>query len=112
MTLAGEHLRARRVVRPPVDTLVRMIATARADAHRHVEQLLAVQLAPARRRELDTGLEPGDMVLSADAPGCGTSRASAATGRWSPSDSTPASRLPQGRVNQGLRVTARGRGAS
>ena len=47
--LAGEHLRARRVLRPPVDTLTRMIATARADAHRRIEQLLADELADGRR---------------------------------------------------------------
>lgn len=52
--LVGEHLRARRVLRPSVDTLARMIAAAHANAHRHVEQLLAVQHAPERRRELDT----------------------------------------------------------
>ncbi len=54
MDLVGEHLRARRVVRPPVDVLARMIVTARANAHRHVEQLLRGQLADRRRRELDT----------------------------------------------------------
>jgi len=64
MTLAGEHLRARHVVRPPVDTLVRMIATARADAHRHIEQLLADQLAPARRREIDTLLDGANAQTS------------------------------------------------
>jgi hypothetical protein len=30
--LVAEHLRARQVLRPPVDTLARMIATARAEA--------------------------------------------------------------------------------
>ena len=37
-----------------------MIATARANAHRHVEQLLAGQLAPERRGELDTLLDGAD----------------------------------------------------
>jgi len=57
--LAGEHLRARRVLRPPVDTLTRMIATARADAHRRIEQLLADELADGRRGELDSLLDGG-----------------------------------------------------
>ena len=51
IALAGEHLRARCVLRPPVETLVRMIATARAEAHRHIDELLANQLdagTPAR----------------------------------------------------------------
>ncbi|HEX8156307.1 MAG TPA: Tn3 family transposase [Solirubrobacteraceae bacterium] len=37
-----------------------MIATARANAHRHVELLLAAQLAPERRRQLDTLLDAAD----------------------------------------------------
>ena len=48
------------MLRPPVDTLTRMIATARANAHRHVEQLVADQLAPKRRSELDTLLAVTD----------------------------------------------------
>ncbi|MDX6707639.1 MAG: hypothetical protein QOI48_3485 [Solirubrobacteraceae bacterium] len=36
LVLVAEHLRARCVLRPPIDTLARMIATARANAHRHV----------------------------------------------------------------------------
>jgi hypothetical protein len=54
LVLVAEHLRARRVLRPPVDTIARMIASARANAHRRVELLLAGQLAPERRRQLDT----------------------------------------------------------
>ncbi len=34
MGLVSEHLRARSVLRPPVETLTRMIATARANAYR------------------------------------------------------------------------------
>jgi hypothetical protein len=63
--LVAEHLRARRVLRPPIDTLARMIATARANAHRCVEQLLAGQLAPERRRQLDTLLDAADGQTSA-----------------------------------------------
>jgi TnpA family transposase len=59
MGLLGEHLRARSVMRPPVETLTRMIATARANAHRRVDQLLADQLPPDRRRELDALLDGG-----------------------------------------------------
>jgi len=36
-----------------------MIATARVDAHRHVERLLADQLPAARRTELDALLDGG-----------------------------------------------------
>ena len=57
MVLVAEHLRARRLLRPPVDALARMIATARANAHRHVELLLAHQLAPERCAELDALLD-------------------------------------------------------
>jgi hypothetical protein len=59
MGLLGEHLRARCVMRPPVETLTRMIATARGNAHRRVDQLLASQLPPERRRELDALLDGG-----------------------------------------------------
>ena len=59
IALASEHLRARYVLRPPVETLVRMIATARAEAHRHVDGLLADQLASERRSELDALLDGG-----------------------------------------------------
>jgi hypothetical protein len=57
--LAGEHLRARRVLRPPVDALTRMIATARADAHRLIDDLLADELPDVRRGELDALLDGG-----------------------------------------------------
>lgn len=46
IVLVAEHLRARQMLRPPVDALARLIATARANAHHHVELLLAGQLAP------------------------------------------------------------------
>jgi hypothetical protein len=59
MSLLGEHLRARQVLRPPVDTLARLIATARADAHRYVERLLVDQLPARRRDELDALLDGG-----------------------------------------------------
>ncbi len=59
MALAGEHLRARRVLRPSVDALARMIATAHAEAHRRVERLVAGQLPAARRAELDALLDGG-----------------------------------------------------
>jgi len=45
------------VLRTPVETLARMIATARANAHRRVDQLLAAQLSSKRRRELDALLD-------------------------------------------------------
>ncbi len=57
--LIAEHLRARRLLRPPVDTLARMIASAHANAQR-VELLLDGQLAPERRRQLDTLLDAAD----------------------------------------------------
>jgi Domain of unknown function (DUF4158) len=60
LVLVAEHLRARRLLRPPVDAPARMIATARANAHRHVEQLLGGQLATTRRGELDTLLVDAD----------------------------------------------------
>jgi TnpA family transposase len=61
VALAGEHLRARRILRPPVETLMRMIATAREQAHRHVEALLGDQLGVERRVALDALLaaDPG-----------------------------------------------------
>ena len=65
IALAGEHLRARCVMRPPVETLVRLIATARAEAHRHIDHLLADQLGPARRRGFD-GLLDGAAGQSSD----------------------------------------------
>jgi hypothetical protein len=53
MDLASEHLRARRLLRPPVETLLRMIGAARGETHRHVERIFAEQLTAARRAELD-----------------------------------------------------------
>jgi hypothetical protein len=57
MVLVAEHVRARRLLRPPVDALARMIATARANALRQVELLFADQLAPERCVELDALLD-------------------------------------------------------
>ncbi|MGA2013502.1 MAG: Tn3 family transposase [Solirubrobacteraceae bacterium] len=57
MGLVSEHLRARRVPRPPVETLTRMIATARASAHRRVDAILADQLPEARRNAFDRLLD-------------------------------------------------------
>jgi len=67
MALAGEHLRARRILRPPVEALTRMIATARTEAHRHVEGLLADQLVTERRDRFDgmldgAGGRPSDLA--------------------------------------------------
>jgi TnpA family transposase len=53
VALAGEHLRARQVMRPGVETLIRMVSSARVQAHRHIDELLSDQLAPKRRDELD-----------------------------------------------------------
>ena len=74
MGLLSEHLRARSVVRPPVETLTRMITTARANAHQRVDQLLAGQLPPERRRELDALLDggPGQTSSLADLRGRAT----------------------------------------
>jgi hypothetical protein len=57
MGLVSEHLRARSVLRPSVETLTRMIATARAIAHRRVDALLADQLPDARRYAFDRLLD-------------------------------------------------------
>ena len=57
MGLVSEHLRARSVLRPSVETLTRMIATARANAHRRVDTLLADQLPDARRAAFDRLLD-------------------------------------------------------
>jgi hypothetical protein len=57
MGLVSEHLRARSVLRPPVETLARMIATARANAHRRVDTLLADQLPDTRRNAFDRLLD-------------------------------------------------------
>ena len=51
--LCGEHLSAEQIVRPPVDTLVRMIASARECAHGTTHELLSPQLQGGRPRELD-----------------------------------------------------------
>lgn len=58
MALTGEHLRARRIVRPTVRVLARMIAAARRGAHEMVPRLLASQLGTERCEELDGLLEP------------------------------------------------------
>jgi len=55
--LCCEHLSAERIVRPPVDTLVRMIASARERAHVTTHELLSPQLQGGRLRELDRLLE-------------------------------------------------------
>jgi TnpA family transposase len=55
--LSCEHLLAVKVVRPPVDALVRMIAAARERAHTATAQLLAEQLAGGRAGRLDRLLE-------------------------------------------------------
>ena len=52
LALACEHLHARRILRPSLDRLLRLIATARATAHVRIEAGLADQLA-GRRAELD-----------------------------------------------------------
>jgi Domain of unknown function (DUF4158) len=60
--LCCEHLLVERIVRPPVDTIVRMIASARERAHLATHELLAPQLTGRRPRELDRLLrlrEPG-----------------------------------------------------
>lgn len=50
---AAEHLLARRIARPSVDQLTRMIATAREAAHYAMFDLLAWQLDERCKRELD-----------------------------------------------------------
>lgn len=57
MSLLAEHLRARRVVRPSVWVLARLIGRARDAAHETVLQRLAEQLRPARCADLDRLLE-------------------------------------------------------
>lgn len=59
IALAGEHLRARRILRPSLEALSRMVATARGDAYREVEELMGDQLSPGRRTQLDTLLDGG-----------------------------------------------------
>lgn len=51
--LCCEHLLAERIVRPPVDALVRMIASARERAHITTHELLSPQLQGGRPQELD-----------------------------------------------------------
>lgn len=53
LALTTEHLHARKIIRPSLDRLLRLIATARAAAHTRIEAAVADQLAPARRAELD-----------------------------------------------------------
>ncbi len=63
--LCCEHLLAERIVRPPVDALVRMIGTARDRAHTTTHELLSPQLEGGRPRELARLLElrePGDVT--------------------------------------------------
>jgi len=79
-------LRARWLLRPPVDTLARLIATARANAHRNVKQLLASQLAPERRRQLDALLDGAD----GQASGVAELRREPASRSCSPSADLPA----------------------
>lgn len=57
MSLASEHLRARRVERPSVWVLGRMIGAAREAAHGEIAGRLAQQLPQRRRSELDGLLE-------------------------------------------------------
>ena len=63
--LACEHLLTERVVRPPVDALVRMIAAARERAHVVTREVLSAQLQDGRPRRLDRLLElrePGEVT--------------------------------------------------
>lgn len=53
LELTCEHLHARRVTRPSLDRLLRLIAAARPQAHLRVEGMLAGQLPEARRAALD-----------------------------------------------------------
>lgn len=53
LALATEHLHARRIIRPSLERLLRLMATARAAAHARIEAALTDQLAPDRRVELD-----------------------------------------------------------
>jgi hypothetical protein len=71
IALAGEHLRARQILRPSLDTLLRMVRSARVQAHRRIDALLADQLSPARRVQLDALLdtEPGQASELADLRG-------------------------------------------
>jgi len=64
MSLACEHLRARRIVRPSIAVLSRMIGTAREGSHEAVLERLSSQLGERRCVELDALLEvdPGRSV--------------------------------------------------
>jgi TnpA family transposase len=53
LALTTEHLHARKIIRPSLDRLLRLIAAARAAAHTRIEAALADQLASERRAELD-----------------------------------------------------------
>ena len=55
--LCCEHLLAERIVRPPVDALVRMIGAARERAHVTTHEQLSPQLQGGRPRERDRLLE-------------------------------------------------------
>lgn len=57
MSLACEHLRARRIVRPSITALARMIGAARESSHEVVLERLSSQLGPRRCVELDGLLE-------------------------------------------------------
>jgi TnpA family transposase len=63
--LCCEHMLAERIVRPAVDTLVRLIAAARERAHVTTHELLSPQLKRGRPRKLDRLLdlrEPGGVT--------------------------------------------------
>jgi hypothetical protein len=53
LALTSEHLHARKIIRPSLDRLLRLIAAARAAAHIRIEAAVVDQLAPERRAELD-----------------------------------------------------------
>lgn len=53
LALTTEHLHARKIIRPSLDRLMRLIAAARAAAHTRVETAVADQLTPERRAQLD-----------------------------------------------------------
>lgn len=57
MSLACEHLRARRIVRPSIAVLARMIGAARERSHETVLERLSGQLRPPRCSKLDGLLE-------------------------------------------------------
>lgn len=53
LALATEHLHLRKIIRPSLDGLLRLIATARAAAYTRIDAAVGDQLAPERRAELD-----------------------------------------------------------